>query len=313
MAAVAAGRRHSLALKADGSVVAWGVNGQGQLGGGEHTHEGYPVQVKGVGGSGYLSGVSAIEAGYERPRRSASGSGDSSRLRLRPALSADDGCRQRGDHLRLRPRGEQEQRGTRAAYSYDRADRITGAGTVSYTVNANGNLVPRGADAFAYDQANRLKTASVGGTQLELRLRRGRQARQQDGMGETTNYVYDVNATLPVLLDDGTRKYVWGLGLAYAVDSRAAPSSTTPMGWGRQGAHRRERQRRPDLPVRRVRGGHGQPGDHHPALRVHGRAARRRRRGLVYLRARYYDAGSGRLMRRDPVAGVSDRPRLYQS
>jgi hypothetical protein len=30
--------------------------------------------------------------------------------------------------------------------------------------------------------------------------------------------VYDVNRTLPVLLDDGERKDVWGLGLAYAVD-----------------------------------------------------------------------------------------------
>ena len=29
----------------------------------------------------------------------------------------------------------------------------------------------------------------------------------------------DVTAGLPVLLDDGSRKYVWGLGLAYAVPS----------------------------------------------------------------------------------------------
>ena len=48
-------------------------------------------------------------------------------------------------------------------YGYDRADRITSAGGVSYTVDANGNLVSRGADSFGYDQANRLKTASVGG------------------------------------------------------------------------------------------------------------------------------------------------------
>ncbi len=29
--------------------------------------------------------------------------------------------------------------------------------------------------------------------------------------------------SLPVLLDDGTHKYVWGLGLAYAVDTGASP------------------------------------------------------------------------------------------
>ncbi len=35
----------------------------------------------------------------------------------------------------------------------------------------------------------------------------------------TTSFVYDVNRGLPVLLDDGARKHVWGLGLAYAVDT----------------------------------------------------------------------------------------------
>ncbi len=35
----------------------------------------------------------------------------------------------------------------------------------------------------------------------------------------TTSYVYDVNASLPNVLADGTFKYVYGLGLAYAVDS----------------------------------------------------------------------------------------------
>ena len=37
------------------------------------------------------------------------------------------------------------------------------------------------------------------------------------------SYVYDVNAGLPVLLDGGTHKYVWGLGRAFAVDSSDNP------------------------------------------------------------------------------------------
>ncbi len=41
--------------------------------------------------------------------------------------------------------------------------------------------------------------------------------------GTQTSYVYDVNASLPVLLDDDTRKYVWGLGLAFAVDTSGNP------------------------------------------------------------------------------------------
>ena len=38
----------------------------------------------------------------------------------------------------------------------------------------------------------------------------------------TTTYIYDVNRGLPVLLEDGTRRYVWGLALAYEVEGSAA-------------------------------------------------------------------------------------------
>ena len=56
--AVAAGGRHSLALRADGTVVAWGDNELGQLGDGELSQDSaVPVPVSG------LSGVKAISAG----------------------------------------------------------------------------------------------------------------------------------------------------------------------------------------------------------------------------------------------------------
>jgi alpha-tubulin suppressor-like RCC1 family protein len=55
--AVAAGGRHSLALLANGTVVAWGANGLGQLGDGGTTESSVPVAVQG------LSGVQAISAG----------------------------------------------------------------------------------------------------------------------------------------------------------------------------------------------------------------------------------------------------------
>jgi alpha-tubulin suppressor-like RCC1 family protein len=56
--AVAAGGRHSLALRADGTVVAWGANGLGQLGDGS-TSESSNVPVAVLG----LSGVKALAAG----------------------------------------------------------------------------------------------------------------------------------------------------------------------------------------------------------------------------------------------------------
>ncbi len=55
--AVAAGMRHGLALLADGTVVAWGANGLGQLGDGATSESSVPVPVKG------LSKVTAIAAG----------------------------------------------------------------------------------------------------------------------------------------------------------------------------------------------------------------------------------------------------------
>ena len=54
---VAAGGEHSLALLSDGTVMAWGDNGNGQLGNGSRTSSDVPVAVKG------LTGVTAVSAG----------------------------------------------------------------------------------------------------------------------------------------------------------------------------------------------------------------------------------------------------------
>src|SRR5258708_31388778 len=55
--ALAGGLYHSLALKSDGTVWAWGGNGNGQLGNGTFTPSNTPVQVSG------LTGVTAIAGG----------------------------------------------------------------------------------------------------------------------------------------------------------------------------------------------------------------------------------------------------------
>lgn len=61
--AVAAGDYHTLVLKTDGTLWAFGHNAYGQLGDGSTTQRNAPVQVKGVLGSGVLSGIVAISAG----------------------------------------------------------------------------------------------------------------------------------------------------------------------------------------------------------------------------------------------------------
>ncbi|MGE5549953.1 MAG: PKD domain-containing protein [Bacteroidota bacterium] len=61
--AIGSGAYHSLAVKADGTVWAWGNNQLNQLGDGTATHRYTPVQVKGPGGAGYLTGVTAVSGG----------------------------------------------------------------------------------------------------------------------------------------------------------------------------------------------------------------------------------------------------------
>jgi len=111
---------------------------------------------------------------------------------------------------------------TTTSYAYDRGDRITSAGGISYTVDAVGNLTARGSDSLAYDQANRLKQATVGATTATYAYD-GDGKRASTTVGSTTiSYLYDVSRGLPVLLEDGTRRYVWGLSLTYEVEAGSA-------------------------------------------------------------------------------------------
>ena len=61
--AIAAGCFHSMVLLANGTVMAWGFNAQGELGDGNTTESSVPVPVSGPGGVGVLSGVKAIAGG----------------------------------------------------------------------------------------------------------------------------------------------------------------------------------------------------------------------------------------------------------
>jgi hypothetical protein len=62
--AVAAGYQHTVAVKNDGTVWAWGRNEEGQLGDNTTTDRSTPVQVLGPGGVGFLTGVKAVTAGW---------------------------------------------------------------------------------------------------------------------------------------------------------------------------------------------------------------------------------------------------------
>ena len=61
--AIAAGSEHSLALRNDGTVWAWGRNDDGQLGLNTNDNHTVPYQVHGPENVGYLSGITAVAAG----------------------------------------------------------------------------------------------------------------------------------------------------------------------------------------------------------------------------------------------------------
>jgi len=118
--------------------------------------------------------------------------------------------------------------------------------------------------------------------------------------GNTTNYVWDVAAGLPAILQDGTNTYVYGLGLISTYDGSAM-------------TYRHHRwPRLHDQPLRR----HGQRAgrlryDVFGAIRSQTGSSsnywkftgeqRDSESGFDYLRARYYDPEAGRLISDDPI------------
>ncbi len=192
---------------------------------------------------------------------------------------------------------------TTTSYSYDRADRITSAAGTSYMVNASGNLVARGTDRFGYDQANRLTSASVGGTtSASVYDGDGKRASKTAGT-ITTSYVYDVVGGLPVVLDDGTQKYIWGAGgLAYSVNKTSAAVAvynTDGLGSVRAlsdstgtvfQAYQTDEFGVPTLTQGSSTQPFGYTGEQSDP-----------ERGLLYLRARMYDPTMGRFIQRDPL------------
>jgi RHS repeat-associated protein len=128
----------------------------------------------------------------------------------------------------------------------------------------------------------------------------------------TTRAVYDVNRSLPVVLDDGTRKYVYGLGLAYAVNGisvevyhtdglgsvRAITDGTTPAPLVVQ-TYATDEFGIPDAAL--TQGSTAQPFQYTGEPRD-------AESGFVYLRARMYDPQIGRFLQRDPLAGYATIP-----
>ena len=198
--------------------------------------------------------------------------------------------------------------GTTTNYSYDKADRIQSAGTTSYSTNADGDVTARGSDSFTYDQENRLISATIGGASSSYTYDGdGKRASKTVG-STTTNYVYDASTSLPVVLTDGTLKYVYGAGLAYTVDSSGNVQVAHTDGLGSvraltdgTGSVVQTYETDPFGVSTQTQGTSTQPfqftGQQQDA-----------ESSFYYLRARYYDPTIGRFLTRDPQSGSAIAP-----
>ena len=106
------------------------------------------------------------------------------------------------------------------SYVYDDANRLTSVNGVTYTWDANGNLLNDGVNAYAYDSANRLRSVSNQSTVSSYQYNGLGDRLSQTVNGNTTNYTLDLNAGLTQVLNDGTNTYLYGNG-------RIAQVSTT--------------------------------------------------------------------------------------
>jgi RHS repeat-associated protein len=125
--------------------------------------------------------------------------------------------------------------------------------------------------------------------------------------GVTTRSVYDAVGGLPMLLDDGTRKYVYGLGLAYAVsgstievyhtDGLGSVRALTDAAGQVTATYRTDEFGVPTATT----GSSGQPFGYTGEQRDSATE-------MVYLRARMYDPAMGRFIQRDPYPGAIGAP-----
>jgi RHS repeat-associated protein len=202
-------------------------------------------------------------------------------------------------------------------YAYDDDDKLLSAtgpgGTTAYSYDPNGNQTEAGAATFAYDGANRLASASASGTTSTyaydgdgLRL----SASTGPAPNQVTNFSWDTNASLPELAleRDGAgatlRRYTYGhqrIAMTsagsehfYHHDRLGSVTAVTGMLGSPEATYDYE----PYGALRSSTGTLANPMGFAGQYRDPGT-------GLQYLRARYYDQGTGRFLSMDPVVGGS--------
>ncbi|MCZ7578461.1 MAG: RHS repeat-associated core domain-containing protein [Dehalococcoidia bacterium] len=203
-------------------------------------------------------------------------------------------------------------------YTYDDADRITEvqppspASAIAYTWDDNGNLVERGSGTFEWDYEDRMVSATVNSVTTTFAYR-GDGLRDSRTVGmTTTRFTWDINAGLPVVLDDGPSRegYLYGAGLSamkqsgnwhYYLADGLRSTMVLPAAGRMDAAGDVENGYTYDP----SREGYGEPTVTGSLANEFDFAGQQTDpTGLQYLRARYYDPETGTFLSRDPLAAL---------
>jgi RHS repeat-associated protein len=191
-------------------------------------------------------------------------------------------------------------------YTYNAADQLTDLEGTSFDYDDNGNQTDRGDDTFEYDHENRL-TESVIDSVTSTSVYNGDGLRMSHTVGQTTtSYVWDVAAGLPVVLQDGTNTYVYGLDLISATDDQGAQTYFTYDGLGSTADLTDDEGDEIDDYTYDVFGAIRSQGGSSDNFWLFTGEQQDSDSSFYFLRARYYDPAAGRFLGRDPL-GVGHR------
>jgi RHS repeat-associated protein len=191
------------------------------------------------------------------------------------------------------------------SYSYDAANRLTSVDGVTYTWDDNGNLTSDGVRSYTYDHANRLTQVTQGSQTTQFAYNGDGVRTSKTVDGDTTQYVLDLAATLPVVVSDTEAVYLYGLDIIAQQQAERLYYAHDGLGSVRQLLDSTG-----EVQTNYAYDPFGVPvvaGDASNPYRFTGEAWDEEVE-LLYLRARYYQPETGRFITMDPWPGNAWQP-----